>query len=182
MRYPLRPGEVMTGRWRCAALVSLAGSLAGCGLIAGTAAVAVGTVGVAGYTVYAVGDAAVTGVGRAAVAGGDAVVSGSKSAATVVFRDGEFETDYPAGVEEVWNAANTAFKKASFREIRGDRDALSGELKAETRDGTDIALELKSLEPGRTEMRIRVGVRGDMQTSETIHKLIQAELAGGATS
>ena len=172
----------MTARGRCAVLLALAAWLGGCGLVAGTAAVAVGTVGAAGYTVYAVGDAAVTGVGMAAKAGGNALVSGSKSAATVVYRDGDFEAEYPAGVEAVWGAARTAFMKASFREIRGDRDALSGELKAATRDGTDITLELKSLETARTSARIRVGVKGDLQTSETIHKLIEAELPGGATS
>jgi hypothetical protein len=132
----------------------------------------------AGYTVYAVGDAAVTGVGLAAQAGGNALAEGSKSAATVVFRDGEFEAEYPASVASVWSAADVAFRKADFEGISGDRDALSGELKAETRDGTDITLKLNSLEPERTEVRIRVGMKGDLQTSETLHKLIQAELPG----
>jgi len=167
---------------RCVALLSVTGLLAGCSVVAGTAAVAVGTAGMAGYTVYAVGDAAVTGVGLATRAGGNALASGSKSALTVVFRDGEFETEYPASVPSVWSAAESAFRKAGFQEISGNRDALSGELEAETRDGTDISLELKSLEPERTEIRIRVGVRGDLQTSETVHKLIEAELGRGVTS
>jgi hypothetical protein len=100
----------------------------------------------------------------------------------VVFRDGEFEVEYPADVDTVWKAAGAAFQKANFRKIHGDRDALSGALKAEERDGTDISLELESIDPARTQMRIRVGVRGDLQTSETIHKLIWAELSGEAAS
>jgi hypothetical protein len=171
----------MQARGRRAALVALVSAFAGCRVVAGTAVLAVATAGMAGYTVYAVGDAAVTGVGLAAKAGGNAVAAGSRSAATVVFRDGAFETEVPASLAEVWSAADTAFRKARFERIRGGRDALSGELEAETRDGTDISLHLKRLEPERTELRIRVGVKGDLQTSETVHELIEAELVRGVT-
>jgi hypothetical protein len=99
-----------------------------------------------------------------------------------VFRDGEFEVEYPASVEVVWTSASTALRRGGFREIRGDRDALSGELKAETREGTDLSLELESVNPELTELRIRVGVRGDLQASETVYELIEAELAARAAS
>jgi hypothetical protein len=44
------------------------------------------------------------------------------------------------------------------------------------------ALELESIEAERTEMQIRVGVRGDLEISEKIHGPIWAELSGEAAS
>jgi hypothetical protein len=146
----------------CAAM---AGLLSGCKLLGFGVAATVGVVAVAGYAVYKTGDAVVTGVGKA-----------GKATASVVFFNGDFKTRYPGSVQTVWTASRQAFLRAGLGEVRGSFDALSGGLAAKTREGTEIRLELKSLDPQTTEASIRIGVMGDLKTSEAIHGLILQEL------
>jgi hypothetical protein len=178
--------------FKMAGLLGLSSFLAGCRLIGYTAIAVVGVVGLAGYAVYKTGETAVTGVGKVAKATGSGISkaagatagafsSGTKSVATVVYKNGEYKTECPMKIESVWVAANTAFQKAEFKNVAGDRDAISGQLTAQTWDATAITLQVKSLDTHVTEMKIRVGVKGDLQTAETIHKLIEAELSKGVT-
>jgi hypothetical protein len=163
-------------KWTPALLVAMASLLSGCRIIAAGVVTVAAVVGLAGYVVYKTGDAAVTGVGKAARATGDAVSSGSKSMATVIYADGEFKTEYPSDLRTVWIASGLAFRKAKFSDIQGTFDALSGGLTARTLDNVEITLKLKSLGAQATEAGIRVGVKGDMKTSEIIHDLILREL------
>ena len=159
-----------------ALLFTVAGLASGCRIItAGVVAVAA-VVGLAGYVVYKTGDIAVTGVGKAAQATGSAVSSGSKSVATVIFSNGELQTEYAHDLRTTWAAASRALSKANFTNVRGTFDALSGELTALTLDGKDIAIKMKSPTSQSTEARIRVGVTGDMKAAELIHGLILREL------
>jgi len=168
--------------WRTAGLVMLVSLMTGCRLLTVTTVAVVSVVGLAGYAVYKTGEAAVTGVGKAAKATGNAFSSGSNSASTVVFRDGEFRTEYAAGIAPVWLASSAALRKAELQNIAGTRDGISGELRAQTWEGMEIKLKVQNLEPDRTEVRIRVGDKGSLKDSEVIHKLIQAELTGGGAS
>jgi len=147
--------------------------LGGCGVVKVAVVATVAVVGFAGYAVYKTGETVVTGVGKA----GGAVVTGVGAAASVVFINGDFKTQYPGRVQIVWTAARVAFEKAMFVKINGSFDALSGEVTAETREGTKITLKLKSSDQQTTEASIRVGVTGDMELSETIHNLILKELS-----
>jgi hypothetical protein len=76
---------------------------AGCRILVGAAAVAVGTAGLVGYGVYKTGEAAVTGVGSAV----SSVTKGSRS---VVFMNGEFKATCDGTVNEVWLASASTFK------------------------------------------------------------------------
>lgn len=145
--------------------VALAGLLSGCRLLVFTVAATVGVIGLAGYGVYKAGDAVVTGVGKA-----------GKATASVIFFNGDFKTQCPGDVKTVWNAANQACGNAGFRKLKGSYDALSGKLTALTRDGTEISIKLSSIDPQTTEIKIRVGVTGDLKMSETIHGLILQQL------
>ncbi len=145
----------------------------GCGIVKTAVVATVAIVGLAGYAVYKTGEAVVVGVGKA----GSAVATGVGAAVSVVFINGDFKTQYPGRLQTVWTAARVAFEKAMFIKIDGSFDALSGELTAETRDGTKITLKLKSSDPQTTQASIRVGVTGDMELSETIHNLILQELS-----
>ncbi|VGO22489.1 DUF3568 family protein [Pontiella sulfatireligans] len=145
--------------------VALASFLSGCKLLLITSAVAIGAVGLAGYGVYKAGDAVVTGVGNV-----------GKATASVMFFNGDYKTQCDFNVETVWKAANLACQKAGFGEIDGSYDALSGKLTAKTRDGAEITIKLKSIDPQTTEIEIRVGVTGDLEMSETIHGLILQRL------
>ena len=145
----------------------------GCGIVKTAVVATAAIVGLAGYAVYKTGEAVVVGVGKA----GSAVATGAGAAVSVVFINGDFKTQYPDRVQTVWTAARRAFDKAMFVKIDGSFDALSGELTAETRDGTKITLKLKSNDSQTTKASIRVGVTGDMEMSETIHNLILQELS-----
>ncbi len=145
----------------------------GCGIVKTAVVATVAIVGLAGYAVYKTGEAVVVGVGKA----GSAVATGAGAAVSIVFINGDFKTQYPDRVQTVWTAARVAFEKAMFVKIDGSFDALSGELTAETRDGTKITLKLTSSDPQTTKASIRVGVTGDMEMSETIHNLILQELS-----
>ena len=145
----------------------------GCGIVKTAVVATAAIVGLAGYAVYKTGEAVVVGVGKA----GSAVATGAGAAVSVVFINGDFKTQYPDRVQTVWTAARRAFEKAMFVKIDGSFDALSGELTAETRDGTKITLKLKSNASQKTDASIRVGVTGDMEMSETIHNLILQELS-----
>jgi hypothetical protein len=170
--------RVQTWVWT-GVLAAVSGLISGCRLVGAAGLVAVGVTGVAGYTVYKTGDLAVTGVRTVTSATGSALSSGVKSVATVVYRNGDFETQCPGSVAQVWDAASAAFKKANFQNLDGSCDALSGEVRAQTRDGVDVRMRLKNVGPQMTEVAIRVGVKGDLQASETIYKLVQGELKAG---
>lgn len=157
-----------------AALVSL---LTGCQIIAMSVATVAAAVGLAGYAVYKTGEAAVTGVGKAAKATGNMFSSGAKSATTVIYANGDFKTDINQDVQTLWGASSRALQKARFENIHGSYDALAGKLTARTvNDNTEIVITLKSLGQKSTEMCIRIGVKGDLQKAEVIHGLILREL------
>ena len=145
----------------------------GCGIVKTAVVATAAIVGLAGYAVYKTGEAVVVGVGKA----GSAVATGAGAAVSVVFINGDFKTQYPDRVQTVWTAARVAFEKAMLVKIDGSFDALSGELTAETREGTKIRLNLKSSGSQTTDASIRVGITGDMDMSETIHTLILQELS-----
>jgi len=157
-------------------VIALAGLTSGCRVITVGVVTVAAVVGLAGYAVYKTGDVAVTGVGKAAQATGSAVSSGSKSAATVIFSNGEFQTEYAHDIRLAWAAASRALHLANFSDIRGSFDALSGELTAQTRDRKDIVIRFTYTAPQSTAARIRVGVTGDMQAAEHIHGLILRQL------
>jgi hypothetical protein len=150
--------------------------LGGCGVVKFAVVATVAVVGFAGYAVYKTGEAVVTGVGKA----GSAVGTGVGAAVSVVFINGDFKTQYHGDVETVWRASRTAFGKACFSKIEGSFDALSGKLTAVTREGTEITLKLKTIDPQSTAASIRVGITGDMELSETIHNLILQELSASS--
>ncbi len=154
------------------AWVAVTALVAGCRVVkVGVIAVAA-AVGITGYAIYKTGDAAVTGVGKA----GEAVVSGSKSVATVIYANGELNVEHPFDVRTVCLAASLALRKAGFSDVKSEFDALSGAVRAKTREGAELALKLRAVGARATQLRIRVGVKGDLKTAELIDTLILREL------
>lgn len=162
--------------------LALAGLLPACQAIAAIFVGSAAVVGAAGYGVYKTGEYAVTGVGTAAKATGSAISSGTKSAVSVVFVNGDFERECAGDVPTVWEASRRAFQRAGFSGTDGNYDALTGKLTAKTRDDTDLKLELERIDGKGTLMRIRVGVAGDLKTSELIHGMIVKELPASPLS
>lgn len=158
-------------------ILVMAGLSVGCRLVFWTGAVAVGTVGLVGYTVYKGGESVATGVGN--VVGGS---SKDKEAETVVYSGKVFKAEYDGSVEQVWMAATQAFRRANFQNLTGNYDLLSGQLTAQTWDKTPVALNLTSADKNRTTLGIMVGPDGDLNASQSIYHLIQEELKKTATA
>jgi hypothetical protein len=76
----------------------------GCRVISAGVITVAAAVGLAGYAVYKTGDAAVTGAGKA----GEAVVSGSKAVATVLYVNGDLKVEHPYDLRTVWLASSLA--------------------------------------------------------------------------
>ena len=150
----------------------LAGVLvAGCGLIGTTVAVAVGTVGVVGYSIYEGGESVVEGVSSLGGGGNDA-----KEGDTVVYSGKVLKAECHGTVEQVWLASATVLRQANFQGLTGDYDLLSGELGAQTWDQHPVSVKLKAGEDNVVNVSIWVGPDGDLKVSEKIFKLIRAEL------
>jgi hypothetical protein len=156
-------------------VVALAVLVTGCRMIGVGILSAAAAVGLAGYAVYKTGDAVVTGVGKA----GGAIVAGTKSVATVVYADGDLKVEHPADLRTLWAAADRALRQAGFTDVKGSCDALSGDLTATSREQGAITLRLRSVTATATELRIRVGAKGDLKMSELINGLILQELPSG---
>ena len=143
--------------------------LSGCGIIRGTFIAVAAAVGLAGYVVYETGDAVVSGT--------KAVASGTtKAVSKVVFFNGNFKTEHPYGIRFVAMGTTTALRNAGFRDIRHSSDALSGEISARTREGTEVKITFKNVEPSLTSVVIRIGNTGNLDQSEKINNMIAHEL------
>ena len=146
--------------------------ITGCRIIAGGAAVTVGTVAITGYTVYQGGKLAAVSVQKA-------TERGKKGVGSVVYSGGEFKTVCHYNVDTVAKASYAVFRQMGFRNIKGNFDALSGFLNAETIKGEDISLRLNVIENNMTDIQIKVGIKGNLKNSEIIYDRILSVLEGG---
>jgi hypothetical protein len=140
----------------------------GCRLLVNTVAITtvavVGTVGLAGYTVYKGGEAVVTTVGSA----GEAVGNKRKS---VVMSRGTLKAKAEHSVPDLYASSVQVLHIAGFNSVRGEKDALSGVLKANTATGEEVELNFSLLKAGLTAVEIRVG-KGDLKQSEFLYDQI----------
>jgi len=150
--------------------------LSGCGIVRYSVLAVAAVIGLAGYAVYKTGEGTVTGVKKFVGKTGEVAADTSKAAGTVIFFNGDFQTEYHYGIRFVWIAASTACRNAMFTDIKGSIDALSGTMTAQTRTGTTITITLKNVEPQLTKLSIRYGVTGNMAESEKINNLISDEI------
>jgi hypothetical protein len=82
----------------------------------------------------------------------------------------EINLDYP--VEQVGRAATAAVTNLKFNSIVSRVDVVSGEVNAETAQGTDIDILIDKISDRITRVSIRVGAFGD----EAVSRLILDEL------
>ena len=150
--------------------------LTGCGIVRYSVLAVAAVIGIAGYAIYKTGEGAVTGVKKFVGATGEVVTDSSKAVGTVIFFNGDFQTEYHYGIRFVWIAANTACRNAMFTDIKGTVDALSGTMTAKTRTGIEIKIKLKNVNPHLTKLSIRYGVKGSMDESEKINNMIINEI------
>ena len=147
--------------------------LPGCRAIVGTVAIGtaavVGTVGLAGYTVYKGGEAAVSAVGAVGT-------STKKTVDSVVVSKGTLKTKSKYSVSELYPAAVTVLEQAGFQDARGRQDSLTGQLRAKTAFNEDVYVAFKLLEKNRTAVEILVG-DGNLKQSEYLYDQMLALLA-----
>lgn len=172
------------------AFICLLPFLGGCRLIAlslaaigiGTAAVGYGTYqavrltgraasNAAGATVNAVG----TVTDRTLMRLDDAAEAGGRLGEKL-FAGGELTFTLNDDVYHVWNATARALSAMNFREIATEYDSLSGWGSAKTIDDRDVRIDFRQQAEYRTEVKIRVGLRGDEDASRLIQEKITTNL------
>ena len=178
-----------------ALLLCLTPLLAGCALVAGTAAVGVGTASVAGYSVYETGESVVTGDKPSDPTADDSAKI--REAATQqfprpkpapqkpppqVYYKNEFKVQCNASVQKVWTTAKATLPRMAIVLTGESLEHSSGAINAETLENVPIELRMDSLGPETTMLRIRVGPSGDLKFSELIYNLIRDDLQANATT
>lgn len=138
-------------------------ALTGCGIVYGAA----GAVALTGYTVYKGGELVV-------VSATQAVSSGVEGAEAIVFSDGTLKTECPASVKKVYRASEKVLEDLRFTSVRGDYDVLYGTLRARNHRKEKILLELERVDGSTTGFELRIGKRGDIESSQMIYDHIIA--------
>jgi hypothetical protein len=175
-----------------ASLLALTHLVSGCAVVAGTAAVGVGTASVAGYSVYETGESVVTGGSGDKSSDPTAADSAEiraeatqqfprpkpkpKSPPPEVYYKNEFKVTCDASVERVWTTAKSTLPRMAIVLTGQNLDTSSATITAETLENVPIVLKMESLGPESTLLRIRVGTSGDLKFSELIYNLIRDDL------
>lgn len=144
-------------------------TVAGCKAIVGTAIVGTTVVGVAGYGVYKGGEAVVTTAGDAGAAVGKSVTMSS----------GTFKVKSTESVAVLYYAASKSFQAAGFHSVTGQKDALSGQVQAMTRENETVLATFEMLDGGETQVRIQVG-DGNLKQSEYLYDDMLAKIGGAS--
>ena len=94
--------------------------------------------------------------------------------------DGEAKATEAASLNQTWDATLAAMKDLEFTVTEKSKDALSGNVTAQTADDKTVKVKLKYISKTSTEIRIRVGTFGDENLSRTILNKINGHLTGGS--
>jgi hypothetical protein len=157
-------------------MIVLLMGLSGCQLIYGTAALGVGAVGLAGYTVYKGGEAVVSTVGSV---GTSAKAAAQRKHNEVVISRGTLRAKCEHGVADLYLAAKTVFGETGFTDIVGRQDGLQGTISARTASNKPVLLNLYLLAEKRTTVEIRIE-GGNLMQSEYIYDQILRTVAAAA--
>jgi hypothetical protein len=142
-------------------ILGMNGCMAVVGTVAlGTAAV-VGTVGLAGYTVYKGGEAVVTTTGNVV----------SKSHKSVVMSRGTLKAECEYSVSALYDAGVLVLKSSGFKNLTGRKDILAGALRALTAFDEEVLVTFEAKAQGVTAVLVRIG-EGNLKQSELIYDYI----------
>jgi hypothetical protein len=125
---------------------------------------------VAGLTILAL--LPLSGTGCLVVAAGAA--AGGAAAAGYVYFEGKDSREYPAGVEDTWQATRVALGELGMPIVHADRESDSGALEARTAENDAVNIRVEA-QPGRgpgdlpiTRVSVRVALLGDHPLSNRI--------------
>lgn len=151
-------------------------TLAGCGLVVGTAVVgtgvAVGTVGLAGYGVYKGGESVVSSVGSIGASSNQS----TKHHQSVVASKGVFKTKSNHSIPALYAAAESTLKSSGFYDVRGQIDGLQAKLLGVTPQGRRIAVQLSLIDAKLTAVQINIE-DGTLKQSEYVYDQILSNLS-----
>ena len=89
---------------------------------------------------------------------------------------GELKAVERTSLDKAWEASVAAMKELQFSIASQSKDYLTGHLTARTAQDKKIAIDIKALPNGSTEIRIRVGTFGDEALSLVIVDTIKKHL------
>lgn len=109
------------------------------------------------------------------VAGGVAVGVGVGAAEYI---QGELKQAYAASMEKTWEACLAAAQnmKMTVVEKSIDNTDKNRMIKGQTQDGKDFQMALEALGPDVTQVSVRIGIFGDEEYSQEIHRAIAQKL------
>lgn len=97
-----------------------------------------------------------------------AVAAGGAAVGTYAYVKGVTEVLIEAPYNRVWTAMNDVLAEMELLHFQAKRDALSGKFTGELHDGTNVIVDVESLTPNTTQVKIRVGAFGDRAKQEDI--------------
>ncbi|MFH1124226.1 MAG: DUF3568 family protein [Pseudomonadota bacterium] len=104
-----------------------------------------------------------TGCAPAIIAGGAAVGVGSTA-----FVYGQTKSEEKVSFDVAWNATRKAVEELGYTTTSKENGEFWGELIARDLKGKKLTVKLRSPDETRTEIKIRVGLFGDEQSSRRI--------------
>jgi len=102
--------------------------------------------------------------------------AGGAGAGTVAYVKGELKATYAAPLERTWKASLEALESLDIQVSRAEKDDAGGTIEARRVDGTKVTLSVAPAGPDTTTVKIRIGLFGDQEASQTIHRRIAANL------
>jgi hypothetical protein len=103
-------------------------------------------------------------------------VGAAAGAAGAVYMLGKLTDEVHHDVSVVHAAATDAMNDLGLKPSEYRADKLTAHMKSEFADGTNVWIDMQSIEEDRTKLTIRVGVTGDEVRARKIHEAIKRHL------
>lgn len=92
------------------------------------------------------------------------------------YKLGELQVFVDRSFDPTYAAAEAALKDVGLFQTRADRKVIEAELNG--RDSTDtlVIVKIKEVGPGRTSVKIRYGLRGDLASAQRVFQALEKRL------
>lgn len=107
---------------------------------------------------------------------GALLLVGGAGSSAIAFATGELRTTEDASLTQVEAACNEAIERLGYEDVEAERAADQIRYRARTVGGEPVDIRVLARGPGRTDLRIRIGVFGDETTSRLVLEEIHQSL------
>ena len=104
------------------------------------------------------------------------VVGAAAGAGGVAWVQGDLEKSYDASVDRVHAAAKRALKQLKLPVTQDVKDTHGAKLQSQYSDGKDVTVQIEAITEKSSRVKIRVGVFGDQERSESIRVALERYL------